>query len=124
MIGLSWRAARRSTAGCAPAWADPKFLAQVTNPMAFVSAGKVLSSPERLSGCPSLHRAQIPRPHRYAAPATLRPPASLREALRAGLEIREQCRLGGARRAAPTPIFPSEFGRILEEPHRLGTIAY
>ncbi|MBV8226301.1 MAG: hypothetical protein JO232_14055 [Verrucomicrobia bacterium] len=29
---------RDSCARCAPAWADPKFLAQVTNPQVFVSA--------------------------------------------------------------------------------------
>jgi hypothetical protein len=53
MIGPS-RAARRSvpTAGCAPAWADPKFLAQVTNPKAFVSARKLSNSPESIRGCP------------------------------------------------------------------------
>ena len=41
MIGPSQRAARRSapTAGYAPAPADHKFLAKVTNPQALVSAG-------------------------------------------------------------------------------------
>jgi FMN-dependent NADH-azoreductase len=45
MIGSARRAARRSapTAGYTPAWADPKFLSQVTNPKAFVSAGKLLN---------------------------------------------------------------------------------
>jgi hypothetical protein len=59
MIGPSWRVARKSApiAGCAPAWADSKFLAQVTNPKAVVSARKLLNG---------LHRSQIPRPDRYA----------------------------------------------------------
>jgi hypothetical protein len=33
----------------------------------------------------SLHRSQIPRPHRYATPATLRVAMRAGEALRAGL---------------------------------------
>ena len=40
-----------------------------------------------------LHRSKIPRPHRYAAPATLRVAMRAGEALRAGLKICERCRL-------------------------------